>query len=94
MDLRWAGHDARSRSGVLRRFWGEIPNSGAIVANRRREVVLWLRNELTEQVGASIYSDQQRWRPIWGRHAGGRSKVSHQSYLSWRLMRQRLVIIV
>jgi hypothetical protein len=74
-------------------IWG-IPNLGVVEANQRREVVFWLRNKLIEQVGASIYSDQHRWRSIWGRHAGGRSKVSHQSYLLWRLLRQRLGIIV
>jgi hypothetical protein len=43
---------------------GEIPISRATVANRGREVVFWFRNELTEQAGASIYSDQKRWLRI------------------------------
>jgi hypothetical protein len=32
----------------------------------------WARNNLAEHAKRSIYSDQQWWCPIWGRHAGGR----------------------
>jgi hypothetical protein len=45
-------------------IWGEIPISWATVANWGRKVVFWLHNELTEQAGASIYSDQKWWLRI------------------------------
>jgi hypothetical protein len=47
-------------------------NWGATVANRRRGLVHWARNNLTEHIERSIYRDQQWWHPIWGRHVGGR----------------------
>jgi hypothetical protein len=34
---------------------GEKLNSGAMVANQRLGLVLWLHNNLAEQAGASIY---------------------------------------
>jgi hypothetical protein len=42
----------------------------------------WARNNLTELTGASIYRDQQRWHPVWGRHVGGRREreVTSASY--------------
>jgi hypothetical protein len=52
----------------------ENPNSPAMVPNRGRGAVHWVRNKLVEQAGASIYNGQQRWLRIWGRQAGGRSK--------------------
>jgi hypothetical protein len=40
---------------------GENPNSGAMVANRRRGLVLWLCNNLAELAVHSIYSIRERW---------------------------------
>ena len=40
---------------------GEKLNSGAMVANRRRGLVLWLRNNLAELAVHSIYSIRERW---------------------------------
>jgi hypothetical protein len=45
-----------------------------MVANRRQELVSWLRNRLTEQATHSIYSVYKRWLRIWERQAGGWSK--------------------
>jgi hypothetical protein len=42
------------------------------VNNRRRELVLWMRNNLAELTGASSYRVHQWWRPILRRCAGGR----------------------
>jgi hypothetical protein len=35
------------------------------VDDQRRELVHWVRNNLAELTGASIYRIHQRWRPIW-----------------------------
>ena len=43
-----------------------------MVANRRQERVLWLRDYLTELVVCSIYSVQGRWLLILEWRAGGR----------------------
>jgi hypothetical protein len=40
---------------------GEKSNSGAMVANRRRGLVLWLHNNLAELAVHSIYSICERW---------------------------------
>jgi hypothetical protein len=42
------------------------------MANQRRGLVHWARNNLTELTGRSIYSDHQWWHPILRRCAGGR----------------------
>jgi hypothetical protein len=51
-----ADHGAMSHGGVLGRF-GEKRNSRAMVDNRERGVVLWVRNKKAEQGEASIYRD-------------------------------------
>jgi hypothetical protein len=43
-----------------------------MVANRRQERLLWLRDYLTELVVCSIYSVQGRWLLILEWRAGGR----------------------
>jgi hypothetical protein len=50
--------------------------------DQRRELVHWVRNNLVELTGASIYRIHQRWRPIWRRRAGGqrKEKASNMSY--------------
>jgi hypothetical protein len=64
---------------------GEKLNSGVVVANRRRRLVLWLHNNLPELAVHSIYSIQEQWLRIWKRKAGGRREgVSHQRELPWR----------
>jgi hypothetical protein len=42
----------------------------------------WACNNLAEHAERSIYSHQQRWRPIWGRHARGlrEREVTSASY--------------
>jgi hypothetical protein len=47
----------------------------------------WARNNLEEHAERLVYSDQQRWRPIWGRHAGGRREreVTDASYRGFHL---------
>jgi hypothetical protein len=64
---------------------GEIPNSGAMVGNRGRGAMLGVCNMLTEQVGLSIYSDQQRWLRIWEKKlaAGERRWVADERYRSF-----------
>jgi hypothetical protein len=42
-----------------------------MVNDRRRVLVLWMRNYLAELTGASIYRSHRRWRPIWRKCAGG-----------------------
>jgi hypothetical protein len=39
------------------------------VDDQRRELVLWMRNNLAELTGSLIYRVHQRWRSIWRRHA-------------------------
>jgi hypothetical protein len=43
-----------------------------LVDDQRRELVLWMRNNLAELTGAAIYSFDRRWRPIWRKRDGGR----------------------
>jgi hypothetical protein len=42
------------------------------VNDERRELVLWMRNNLAELTRASIYRVHQRWRSVWRRRTGGR----------------------
>jgi hypothetical protein len=51
---------------------GEIRNWEALLNDQRRELVLWMRNNLAELTGASIYRVHQWWRPILRRCAGDR----------------------
>jgi hypothetical protein len=68
---------------------GEIRNWEALVNDQRRELVLWMRNNLAELTGASIYRVHQLWRPILRRCAGGRreGKFTDASYrgIHWRV---------
>ena len=48
-------------TAVMATDLGEKPNSGAMVANRRRGLVLGVRNKLTELSAPSIYSICKRW---------------------------------
>ena len=50
---------------------GKKGNWEAMVDDQRRELVHWVRNNLAELTGASIYRIHQRWHPIWRRRAGG-----------------------
>jgi hypothetical protein len=61
---------------------GEKQNWDAMVDDQRWELVHWTRNNLPKHGERSIYRDQQRWCPIWGRHAGGRreGEVTGASY--------------
>jgi hypothetical protein len=64
---------------------GEVWNLRATVANWRRGLVHWTRNNLTELTRALIYRVHQRWHPIWRNRAGGREEgMSHRGDLSWR----------
>jgi hypothetical protein len=63
---------------------GKIPNRGAMVDDRRRGRVLWLRDNLTELATHSIYSVREWWLRILMEKAGGRrEEVSHRRRLSW-----------
>jgi hypothetical protein len=68
---------------------GEIRNWEALVNDQRRELVLWMRNNLAELTGASIYRVHQQWLPILRRCAGGRreGKLTDASYrgIHWRV---------
>jgi hypothetical protein len=76
-------HGVMVHGGAENRIGGNA-NSRATVANRRRGLVHWARNNLTELNGASIYSGHQRWHPILRRCAGGRGEgLSHHSILPW-----------
>jgi hypothetical protein len=44
---------------------GETPNSPAIVANWRQELVFRVCNNLAKQAGASIYRSSKRRLRIW-----------------------------
>jgi hypothetical protein len=44
-------------------------NWDAMVNDLGRELVHWVRNNLAELTGASIYREQWRWRLIWRRRA-------------------------
>jgi hypothetical protein len=71
-------------------IWGEKPNSRSMVANRRRELVSWLRNRLTEQATHSIYSVCKRWLQIWERQASDRSKDESPELLIMAFTGQRV----
>jgi hypothetical protein len=43
---------------------GEMGNWEDLVDDQRRELVLWMRNNLAKLTGAAIYSLHRRWRPI------------------------------
>jgi hypothetical protein len=58
-----------SHDGVLTDL-GEMGNWEALVNDRRRELVLWMSNNLAELTGASIYRVLQRWRLILRSCAG------------------------
>jgi hypothetical protein len=63
---------------------GENANWGALVANRRRGLEHWARNNLAEQAGASIYRGFERWLRIWKGGAGSRGEgMSHRGILPW-----------
>ena len=71
-------------TAVENRFGGRMKFSG-IVANRRREWVLWRRDNMAQQTGPSIYRGVKRWRLIWRNRGGGREEgMSHRSDLPWR----------
>ena len=76
-----AGHGVMLTAAILADL-GEERNWGATVANRRRGLVLWLRNNLAEQAGASIYKGFERRLRIWMGNAGGRreEEVTGASY--------------
>jgi hypothetical protein len=87
-DLETAVHGVVTH-GTAETDLREIAIALAMVSNRRRGTMHWVRNKLMEHAERSIYSDQQRWRPIWGRHAGGRREGgSHRRALSWLSLRQ------
>jgi hypothetical protein len=65
-----AGHDEMFMAARKTEL-GEKWNWDATVDDQRRELVHLVRNNLTEHAERSIYRDQQRWHPIWGRHTGG-----------------------
>jgi hypothetical protein len=59
---------------------GRKRNWRAVVANRRQERVLWLRDYLTELAICLIYSVQEWWPPIldWrARSRRGRGALAH-----------------
>jgi hypothetical protein len=55
---------ARGHMAAFLADFGENRNSRAMVANRERGMVHWLRNKIAEQAGPSIYSDQKWWLRI------------------------------
>jgi hypothetical protein len=61
-----AGHDEMPTAANLTDL-GEVLNLRAMAANRRRKLVFWLRNKLTEQAAHSIYSVRKRCLGIWER---------------------------
>jgi hypothetical protein len=83
-DLERTGHGevfTVARKPDLREVW----NSRATVANRRRGLVHWMRNNLTELTGALIYMVHQQCRPSWRNRVGGREEgMSHRGDLLWR----------
>jgi hypothetical protein len=52
-----------SHGGVLTDL-GEMGNWEALVDDQRRELVLWMRNNLVELTRAAIYRFHRRWHPI------------------------------
>jgi hypothetical protein len=69
----------------------EMANWVALVDDRRQELVLWMRNDLTELTGAVIYRVYWWWRPILRRCTSGWSerRVTGGD-LSWRLRGNKL----
>jgi hypothetical protein len=53
---------------------GEEGNSPAMVANWRREWVLWLRDNMAQQTRPTIYRSAKRWCPILKGETGGREE--------------------
>jgi hypothetical protein len=53
---------------------GEEWNSPSMVANWRWEWVLWLRDNMEQQTGPSIYKGTKRWCPILKGETGGREE--------------------
>jgi hypothetical protein len=53
---------------------GEEGNSPAMVANWRREWVLWPSDNMTQQTRPSIYRSAKRWCPILKRKTGDREE--------------------
>jgi hypothetical protein len=68
----WAAGHGEMLTAMQRTDLGEELNWGATVANRRRGLVLLLRNNLAELMVHSIYSLQERWLRILKKKAGGR----------------------
>ena len=58
--------------GVQKTDLGRERNWSSLVANRRQERVLWLRDYLTELMACLIYRARGRWLLIWAWRAGGR----------------------
>jgi hypothetical protein len=87
-----AGHSGMSHGGAATDL-GENPNSLVMVANLGRGAVLWVRNKLAEQAGATIYSVQKRWLRIWGRQAGGRSKGESPEFANVAFTGQRFTTV-
>jgi hypothetical protein len=52
-----------SHGGVLTDL-GEMGNWESLVDNQRRELVLWMRNNLAKLTGAPIYRLHRWWHPI------------------------------
>jgi hypothetical protein len=52
-----------SHGGVLTHL-GQMGNWEALVDDQRRELVLWLRNNLAKLTRVAIYRLHRRWRPI------------------------------
>jgi hypothetical protein len=70
---------------------GEERNWGAMVANRRQGLVLWLHDNLAELTGASIHRAQLRWRSILRRCAGGqREGLTYSGILPWQSLAKEL----
>jgi hypothetical protein len=53
---------------------GEEWNSPSMVANWRWEWVLWLRDNMAQHIGPSIYKGAKRWCPILKGETGGREE--------------------
>ena len=68
--MQRAGHDAVVH-GVRKTDLGREKIWSSLVANRRQERVLWLRDYLTELAVCSIYRIPERWLLILAWRAGG-----------------------
>jgi hypothetical protein len=62
-----------------------------MVANQRREWVLWLRDNMAQQTGPSIYRGVKRRLRILEMKASGRRERRSLAVQSWRLPMQRLL---